>query len=104
MPEDSPADQEAFEEILKAANATIRGEATALMDMNHESIKHMREMNNSLRDFKDRYCDIIDNIILAHAGAAKELAELYGDLIMAEQGIREISDEEFDEMEDDEDE
>jgi hypothetical protein len=91
-----------FEEIIKGTNETIRAEATRLMDIHHESIQHSRTVIESLVGFNDRYQDIIRSIVEAHAIAAKDIADLYGDMIVAELGgivEIDIDDEDVDEDE-----
>lgn len=79
-------DAKRFEEIMAKANDKIRAESSALMDVHHESIQHSRRIVQELRDFQARYEDIMTNIVIAHSIAAKEIADLYGDVIVAELG------------------
>lgn len=93
MSEDKSPD-EIFEEILERANGKVRADSTRLMDLNHASIMASREIINKLRDFRDRYFDIIENLIMAHGIACKEISDLYGDQILSEQGLVEATEEE----------
>ena len=90
-----------FEEIMEKANTKLQAESTRLMDAHHEAIQHSRKVILELRGLQARYEDIIDNIVIAHSIAAKEFADLYGDVIVAELGgVEEIDGQEFEEDDD----
>lgn len=86
-------------QTLSDANAKINEETTRLMDIQHETIQHSRNAIRELRGYAIRFEESIMNVIIAHAMAAKEMADLYGDVIAGELGI-----EDFDESEDEEEE
>lgn len=92
---------EQFNEMMSAAmskaNDKISVESTRLMDIHHETIQHSREAIRELRTYMNRYEECIHNIIVAHSIAAKEIADLYSDVIVGELGIEEV------EVEEDED-
>lgn len=83
-------DIDPFQEILDQINPQIRGASNALMESNHKTIMHSRRVVQQLRAFQDRYSDIIDDLIVAHIQAAKQISELYGDMILAENGMVEV--------------
>lgn len=86
-----------FQEILDEINPLIRAASSALMESNHKTIMHSRRVVQQLRGFAERYNDIIDDLIVAHITAAKSISELYGDMILAENGMEEVpSDDEED--------
>lgn len=82
-----------FQEILGDANGTIQSAVTELMDANHETIQHSRRVIQELRSFANRYDEIVENLIMAHAIAAKEISDLYGDMLLKEHGVEEVIDE-----------
>lgn len=83
-----------FNEMMSAAmskaNDKISVESTRLMDIHHETIQHSREAIRELRAYMNRYEECIHNIIVAHSIAAKEIADLYSDVIVGELGIEEV--------------
>lgn len=82
-----------FQEIFGTANGTIQSAVTELMDANHETIQHSRRVIQELRSFANRYDEIVENLIMAHAIAAKEISDLYGDMLLKENGVEEVTDE-----------
>lgn len=96
MNEDDAIDK--IQAILNDLGEQLPVQHTELMDFHHESIKQLRKVIVKLETFRERYNDQIDEIILRHTIAARSIAEIYGDLILAEQGL-EASDEEDEEDE-----
>lgn len=92
--EENDENEKRFNEIMARTNSRIREETARLMDAHHDSIQHSRYVIQALRDFESRYEDIISNVIIAHSIAAKEIADLYGDVLAGELGIEEAVDEE----------
>lgn len=83
-----------FQEILDEVNPKIKAASSALFESNHKTIMHSRRVVQQLRGFQDRFSDIIDDLIVAHIQAAKSISELYGDMILAENGMEEVETEE----------
>lgn len=83
-----------FQEILDDINPKIRAASSSLMEANHKTVMHSRRVVQQLRGFAERYNDIIDDLIVAHIQAAKSISELYGDMILAENGMEEVQEEE----------
>lgn len=101
---ETPDENEAkMKEILAHADAQINTKHTELMDYHHEAMQRLRAVKLELYAFKDRHDDIVDQIILIHTVAAKKIADLYGDIILAEEGLAELNpDEDLEEEPDDE--
>lgn len=96
MSEDAESFNEMMAQYLAKANDKIAFESSKLMDIHHETIQHSREAIRELRTFMARYEECISNIIIAHSIAAKEVADLYGDVIAGELGIEEVQEEDED--------
>lgn len=88
---------EMMSQAMSKANEKISIESTRLMDIHHETIQHSRDAIRELRMYMARYEECIYNIITAHSIAAKEIADLYGDVIAGELGIEEVEEESDDE-------
>lgn len=79
--------EDPFKEILEKANIKLSEHTDELMDLNHGSIQGIRNAVFMLRDFANRYEAIIDRLMLVLSIAAKDIADLYGDQILAENGV-----------------
>lgn len=92
MTTEDEENEKKFNEIIDKANAKLSESSTRLMDIHHDSIQFLRETIRVLRTFNERYDEIIENIIIAHSIAAKEVADLYGDVLAGELGLIEVTD------------
>lgn len=95
---DSEQDPKAeFNKIVDHAAQAVYAASTGLMDIQHETIQNSRAIIRELRQIQGRFNECIENIIIAHAIGAREMAELYGDVISAELGIEEATEQEAEE-------
>lgn len=85
-----------FEEELTAligeVNMKIGRDVGTLMDLNHRSMLHSRRVIMELKKFQNRYDDIIDDLVLCHANAMKQISDMYGDMLLREQGMEATDD------------
>lgn len=90
-------DAKEFERIIADANAKLFTLSTQLMDLNHDAIQDLRQVINNLRKLREEFDDIFDELMMVHIGAAKTLADLYGEIILKEAGLVEVEEEDSDE-------
>lgn len=74
-------------QIADRANKQIAVLMDELLERNHNAVLGARQSIKLFIEFRDRINEIIDNLIVVHGMALKDLTEVYGDIILAEHGV-----------------